>query len=466
MFKINWHIARKKGYFLLLIDFFMLSMAITNLILFTFDYTYFKFRNFYYHSIPIVLKYDVIKGIEPHTRTVIYLETADKFFAAVKNNQVDKPLIQDEMIKLSNQLIDEPPFDRSHKAGEFEIIKERMRQEIKVSSARQAFILFWSSVNNENIKERENFFNNKIKKVIETNFWRRIDYSGSYIDYFFYIDMFFVVIFLIEFLLMWSYTIKRKGSEERILYPIYHIHDLLGCIPLAIFRIFRLFRVVSIFIRLVDEGVISRDSFVYKTIADRVNKIKAVLNADTSNRVSIDILTDIQQDIKDGSNRDLIEQVLKIHKSRIQKTIVENIKKIEVKIVDENRRTIADFLSRIAEDVIYDLPQYKTLIRIPYVKDKVQEMLSTESINKFLDHSTVSFANSLRENLNSRLGNYLLNNITEDIIDELINILDDPETQLLIKDINENIVEHLIVGIEEKRLKLKVKHIIEGKAVL
>ncbi len=465
MIKINWDIAKKKDSRLLLLDFFMLNIAIINLILFTFDYTYFKFRNFYYHYTPIIVKYDAVKGIEPHNTTINYLETANKFFISVKNNQIDKPVLEAEMIKLSNQLIDEHPFDRANKAGEFELVKERMRKEVNINTSRQAFTLFWSSIDSQNLDERETFFNNKIKRIIETNFWRGIDYSGNYIDYFFYIDSFFVLIFIIEFLGMWYYSIKKKGADEKILYPIYHFHDLLGCVPLNSFRVLRLLRVVTIFMRLVNEGIISKDSLLYRSISHRVNKYKEILNADTSSKISSDILTDIQQDIKDGSNEDLMEEVLRTHKSRIQKVIVDNIKKIEVKIVDENRTTIVSFLSRIVEDVIYDLPQYKTLSRIPYVKDKVQEILSEESINSFLDTSTISLANSLRENLNSRLGNYLLNNITEDLIDEIILILDDSETQNLMKDINENIVGHLIIGVEEKRLRTKRKFIKEEKIV-
>ena len=460
MLNINWDIARKKGFRLLALDLFMLSVALVNLFLFAFDFTYLKFRNFYYHYMPIVIKYDAVKGIEPHTTTVNYLKEADKFFVSVKNNPDNIVAVQSDMIKFSNQLLDEQPFGRSNKVGEFELVKERMRKEVNINSSKAAFMLFWSSTNIDNLNERQKFFDAKIKRVLETNYWRGIDYSGNYIDYFFYIDSIFVFIFLVEFMTMWIYSIKIKGPEEKILYPIYHLHDLLGCIPLNSFRVLRLLRVVTIFMRLVNEGVISRDSLLYTSIFHRINKYKEILNADTSSRISSDILLDIQQDIKNGANKDLIERVLKTHQKRIQKVVVENIKKIEVKIVDENRKTIVDFLSRVIEDTIDDLPQYKALMRIPYVKDKVQELLSEESINKFLNQSTISFSASLRETLNSRLGHSLLNNITEDLIDEIILTLQNPETQNLVKDINENVLERLIIGIEEKRLKNKNKFIV------
>lgn len=460
MLNINWDIARKKGFRLLALDLFMLSVALINLLLFAFDFTYLKFRNFYYHYIPIAIHYDVVKGIEPHTTTVNYLKEADKFFISVKNDSSNLISAQSEMIKFSNQLLDEQPFGRSNKVGEFELVKERMRKEVNINSSKAAFMLFWSSTTIDNIDERKNFFDTKIKRVLETNYWRGIDYSGNYIDYFFYIDGIFVFIFLIEFMTMWIYSVKIKGPEEKILYPIYHLHDLLGCIPLNSFRILRLLRVVTIFMRLVNEGVISRDSLIYTSIFHRINKYKEILNADTSSRISSDILLDIQQDIKDGANKDLLERVLKTHKKSIQKVVVENIKKIEVKIVDENRKTIVDFLSRVIEDTIDDLPQYKALMRIPYVKDKVQDLLSEESINKFLNQSTISFSTSLRETLNSRLGHTLLNNITEDLIDEIILTLENPETQNLVKDINENILERLIIGIEQKRLNNKNKFIV------
>ncbi|MFN8575359.1 MAG: hypothetical protein U0354_00745 [Candidatus Sericytochromatia bacterium] len=455
MIKINWDIASQKSQKLLLLDFFMLFIAILNLCIFSFDFTYLKFRNFYFHYIPILTEYDKVKGIRPHNTTVNYINQAQLFFNSIKSNQPNKTELALQMVKLSDQLIDEQPFSRANKEGEFELVKERMRKHLNVNSSRQAFNIFWTTTTNINVQENETFFDNKIKRIIETNYWRGIDYSGNYIDYFFYIDSFFVIIFLIEFLSMWSYAIRTRGEEEKVLYPIYHLYDLLGCIPLDSFRVLRLLRVIFIFRRLVKEGIISRDSLLYSSIANRIRKVKEVLDADTSNRISADILNDIKEDIKAGVNKDLAQQVLEKHNPRLQKVIVENIKKIEIRIVNENRKIIVDFLSHVIEDTIDDLPQYKTLMKIPYVKDKVAELLSEESINKFLDRSTISFATSLRAALNSELGDSLLNNIIADILDEILIILKEPEISDLMQDINANIVERLEAGVEEKRLKQK-----------
>lgn len=459
MLKINWDTASQKGLKLLILDFFMLFIALINLCMFSFDYTYLKFRNFYFHYTPILIKYDAIKGIQPHNTTVNYINTANTFFEAIKNNQATVPDLTNEMIRLSNQLIDEDPFDRANKAGEFELVKERMRKHLNVNSSRQAFMLFWSGMKADNVDQNKVFFDSKIKRIIETNYWRGIDYSGNYIDYFFYIDSFFVIIFIIEFLSMWSYAIKRKGPEEKVLYPIYHLYDVLGCIPMDSFRILRLLRVVFIYRRLVKEGIISRDSLLYSSIANRFNKYKEILDADTSSRISADILFDIKEDIKAGVNKDLVEEVLNKHKGRLQKVIVKNVKQMEIRIVNENRKMIVDFLSHVIEDTIDDLPQYKALMRIPYVKDKISDLLSEENINKFLDRSTVSFATSLRAALNSELGDSLLNNVVEDILDEVLIILRQNEIRDLMQDINANVVERLEAGVEEKRLKIKQKFI-------
>jgi hypothetical protein len=460
MLKINWDIASKKSKKLLILDFFMLFIAIINLCIFSFDFTYLKFRNFYYHYTPILIKYDVVKGIQPHNTTVNYLNKANIFFESVKNNQPNSFDLIIEMNKLSEQLIDEQPFDRANKAGEFELVKERMRKYLNVNSSKEAFNLFWTQTNINNIQENKFFFDKKIKRILETNYWRGIDYSGNYIDYFFYIDSFFVIIFIIEFLSMWYYAVKRKGEEEKILYPIYHLYDLLGCVPLDSFRVLRLLRVIFIYRRLVKEGIISRDSLLYSSIANRINKIKDILDSDTSNRISADILNDIKEDIKAGVNKDLIQKVLSEHNPRLQKVIVENIKKMEIRIVNENRKLIVDFLSRVIEDTIDDLPQYKALMRIPYVKDKVADLLSEESINKFLDRSTISFSTSLRTAINSEIGDSLLNNIVGDVLDEVLIILREPEISDLMQDINANIVEQLEAGIEEKKLRAKQKFIV------
>lgn len=455
MFKINWEIANKKSKKLLMLDFFMLFIAIVNLFIFTFDFSYFRLRNFYYHNIPFLLVYDSVKGIEPHNTTTNYVKKSDEFFEALRENKSDTEALRQDMIILSNQLIDEAPFGRANKLGEFEYVKEQMRKYKKIKSSKEAFDSFWKDIQIYNIDENKEFFDVKVRRIIETNYWRGIDYSGDYIDYFFFIDSFFVIIFIIEFIVMWSYAVRTRGREEKVLYPIYHFYDVLGCIPLDSFRVLRLLRVFFIYRRLVKEGIISRDSLLYSTISNRINKIKEVLDADTSNRISADILNDIKNDIKAGINKDLVENVLSDHKNRLQEVIVENLKTMEIRIINENRKLMVDFLSRIIEDTIDDLPQYKSLMRIPYIKDKLAELLSEESINKFLDRSTISFSTSLRTTLNSDLGDSLLNNVVGDILDEILNILRNPEISNLMQDINANVVERLEAGVEEKRLRFK-----------
>lgn len=455
MFRINWEIASKKSRTILILDFFMLFIAIVNLFIFTFDFSYFRLRNFYYHNMPFMLVYDKVKGIEPHNATVHYINKSEEFFSSIKENKSDIEPLRKEMIALSHQLIDEAPFGRANKLGEFEYVKEQVRKFKDVKSSSQAFEAFWNDIQIDNIDKNKEFYDLKVKRLIETNYWRGIDYSGDYIDYFFFIDSFFVIIFIIEFIAMWSYAVRTRGKEEKILYPIYHFYDVLGCIPLDSFRVLRLLRVFFIYRRLVREGIISRDSLFYRSISDRFYKIKETLDSDTSNRISANILSDIKQDIRAGINKDLVQDVLEKHSSRLQKVIVENLKTLEIRIINENRKLIVDFLARIIEDTIDDLPQYKSLMRIPYVKDKVAELLSEESINKFLDRSTISFSTALRTTLNSELGDSLLNNIVGDIIDEALNILKDPEISDLMQDINANVVERLEAGIEEKKLRFK-----------
>ena len=88
---VNWEAIKKPSSRIILLDILMLLIALINLAIFSFDYTYLTFRNFYYNYIPFVTSYDKIKGIEPHDFTQDYLEKA-KIFFDTSNSKINEVL--------------------------------------------------------------------------------------------------------------------------------------------------------------------------------------------------------------------------------------------------------------------------------------------------------------------------------------------------------------------------------------
>lgn len=453
LFKIDWKNNKNKKLFYL--DIIILILALINFFFFAFDYTYLKFRNVYFHYGHAITKYDVVKGIEPHKDTDNYIKKADYFFSKINVINADRKKLEDEMINLSLQMLKEQPFDRANKQGDLQIIKDRMKKYMRTNSSEQAFTSFWK-ISAINTLESKHFFDSRIRRIVETNYWRAYDETGNYVDYYIYIDSFFVIIFLLEFLSMWIFAIKRD-ADQKVLYPVYHFYDWLSCIPLDSFRILRFIRVVVIYMRLLNEGVISKDDLFYRGFNKYINPYKEMVSNDISAKVTMNILNDAQEKIRLGVNKEILEHTISPQKDRIRKVVVENLKKVQIRIANENKNEIVNFLSKVIDDTLDGMPQYQSMIRIPYVGDKIQKALSEENINKLVNQSSQSFSNSFNTALETDLGKSLLNNIVEDLLDEVIVILKHKDIQSLIQDFNIEFVEELKKGTVVKLRKGEFK---------
>lgn len=447
---INWEELKKRKKIPLLFDLFMVSLALVNIILVVFDFTYLSFRDFYFHRINFITKiYDPIKGIEKNRDTEKYIMLADEFFKNIENVKNDS--LKKQLINISYEMIEKDFFLRAGKSGKLEVIKNKIRKFEKEKSSKEAFKNFWSNLSENNFYKNKEFYYKEIYPILQINFWRGYDENGNYKDYFYYIDSIFVSIFIIEFIFQWLLAIKRNGQDEKILFPLYHWYDILGLIPLKEFRLLRLLRILSVYIRLVNMNIlIIKDNPIYR----RLLKIKKIITEEISDQVSINILTDIQEKTKLGANRDLLSQTIKSHKEEIKQVLIDNIIKLEKRILSENYSSIVDFISSIILDSIKNNSQYKKIESIPYISQKIKEIVNYSLIKNFVGQTLKNISDSFDKSVNSKEGNELLSNIIENIIDEIIIILNEKKIQDLIENINLKVLEELKKGNKVKKWKV------------
>ncbi|HEY9702517.1 MAG TPA: hypothetical protein V6C58_08730, partial [Allocoleopsis sp.] len=202
----------------------MVMIASINLGLVLFDVSYIPGRNFWlkrnieFYNINISLplpninnSYDQIKGIEPHRDTQDYLNLVKTLENKVAQSGLKSPEVQQILIDLgdsSKDMIEKNPFQVANKTGTLETIKRRIRQQIKkrtgknVDSSRASFQIFWSEsyLSQYGWTEEIKFFNQKIKPLIETNYFRHYAENGEFIDKFWLIDLPFMLFFALEFM--------------------------------------------------------------------------------------------------------------------------------------------------------------------------------------------------------------------------------------------------------------------------
>jgi hypothetical protein len=229
----------------------MAIIASVNLGLVFFDLSYVPWRNFYIRNLPqVTQRYDPIKGIEPHRETENYLATVNALTEQVSQTGLQSPQVAqklEELSRLSGEMIDSNPFAAVEKSGTLEKIKNRMRDRIGVKSSKQAFSTFWSQayLSKRGWNQEINFFNQTIRPLIITNYYRSIGENGELIDKFWRIDLPFVILFAVE-LLARSFYIKRQHPgfswSNAILWRWY---DLFLLLPF-----WRILRVIPVLIRL------------------------------------------------------------------------------------------------------------------------------------------------------------------------------------------------------------------------
>lgn len=251
----------------------MAVLALINLILVIGDLSYLRFRDQYLKSFPELTRWygETYKGIEPERATTAYLETVERLEEQV--SQTGLQSIQAETILADLQaqsvaIIDENPFQIANKSGTLERIKNDMRERVDSDSAssKEAFETFWSQTYlSENGWTQEiDFFNAQLRPQFETNYFRRIDFDGAPLDWFWRIDIWFIAIFGLELLARTFYLSRRYKNLTWLDAILWRWYDLLLIIPFSAIRLpwLALLRVIPVGIRLNQSRTVNLEPFL------------------------------------------------------------------------------------------------------------------------------------------------------------------------------------------------------------
>lgn len=232
---------------------FMAAVALVNLTLVLFDLSYVRFRDLYLRVLPAPTVWygEQLKGMEPERTTDGYLALADEVSAQLQEGTaLDDITIQRLLAQLRDQsviIVDENPFAVANKSGTLERIKNLMRDRLQENSSKTAFRTFWSQdyLGETGIEAELAFFNESIRPLIATNYYRGINESGNPIDLFWRIDILFMALFAAEFLARTFVLSRRQSGTTWIDAMLWRAYD----VPLFI-GFWRWLRVVPVVMRL------------------------------------------------------------------------------------------------------------------------------------------------------------------------------------------------------------------------
>lgn len=428
-------------------------IALINLLFVFFDLSYIPWRDFYFQKLPNLTQvYDRVKGIEPHRKTKKYLLKVDELEAQVQQNGLQSPEVEETLGKLrllSDEMIQENPFALANKSGHLEQIKIQMRDRIQKDSAREAFNIFWSPayLSQAGWQKEINFFNTQSRPLIETNYYRHIGINGKFVDKFWQIDLPFVILFALDFLIR-SFIIARRDPKINWLEAMLrHWYDLFLLLPF-----WRWLRVFPVLIHLEQTQLIDLKPIRAQINRDFVNNFAQEI----TEVVGVQMIDQMQNAIRRG---DVASWVFR-SQTRRPYIDVNNTNEVQAiasrliylslhDVLPQVQPDMEVLIHHIINNTLNQSPIYKQLQNVPALGN-LPDRLADNLTKDLLNGMNKSFKSALEDPKAAELTNRLVNKFGKVLEGELLKNRNLQEIQSLIVDMLEEIKINYIKDLEKE----------------
>lgn len=407
----------------------MALLILANFLLVLFDFSYIPLRNFWLQgrvqlflklgpfeknipTNPIIVPtfnvtkfYDLVKGIEPYRETEEYLKEVELLNEKISQQGLQSPkeaakravtsaqnidIVLSNLRRKSVEMIETNPFQIANKTGTLERIKNKMRRHVfgtADASSKEAFKTFWSRsyLSRKGFRKELNFFDNQIKPLIATNYFRAIGENGEPVDNFFLLDFPFFVIFLTEFLARTWYISRRHTGVSWFDAMWWRWYDIFLLIPW-----FRLLRIIPLVIRLDQAKLIN-----LKRIQQQARQgFVASIAGEMTQVIVIQFINQVQESITEGEVRDLLLQhsanpYIDLNEINETTEIIRIISEFTVyNILPKVRPDFEELIKYNINSILSGTPAYQQLKKLPGIKNLEAQLagqLAAQIFQTFLD---------------------------------------------------------------------------------
>lgn len=258
------------------------------------------------------------------------------------------------------------------------------------------------------------------------------------------IDLGFVAIFLIEFFLRWGIAIRRRTYYKWFFYPFIHWYDLIGCIPVGSLRFLRLLRIIGIIIRLQRLQIIDiTRTYLY----GQFNKYVNVVVEEISDRVVVNVIKDVQAEIRDGSpvTDRIIQEVVLPQKESIVLWLSHRLQHIASNAHAAYKEDFREYLHLRVKNAVENNPEIATIGMIPVVGKVI-----SGNLEKAISDITFNTISGLIEDLGSSKNQAIVEEVADITIDALMM---EEADQRIDKIVNEALVQALELVKEQVQIQ-------------
>jgi hypothetical protein len=249
---------------------------------------------------------------------------------------------------------------------------------------------------------------------------RRRGPDGEPVDRFWLVDLPFLAFFAVELFARWAAAVKRRSFARWWIYPLVHWYDVLGILPLQQFRVFRLFRLMSIYVRLRRSEVVSvGDDFVSRGVA----WIADAVTEEVTDQVALRVLDLAQREVEAGALSAVTRRALLPRRAEVREQIVARL--AEVLSDPELHERLGSFLRVNLDRAVGSSP---ALRRVPLPDSVLAPLVRT--VGEVVYDSIVE---TLTASLGSEEGREALDAVVDEVMEAFTDTLGAGEIEKLIE---------------------------------
>ncbi|NBC29031.1 MAG: ion transporter [Spirochaetes bacterium] len=263
------------------------------------------------------------------------------------------------------------------------------------------------------------------------------------------IDLAFVAIFLLDFIVGWIVAVSRRVYHRWFFYPFIHWYDLLGCVPVAGFRFLRLLRFVTILYRLHRAGIIDlSDTGLARTGA----KYYAVLVEEVSDRVVVKMISDLQFELRNGSPvmEKIVADVIRPQKAQIVEWLSHRVETVASENYERYRDELETYVQQRVNTALKENGEFAKLRQIPLAGPMIQDT-TERAISDMVSNVTRGILQDIASDKNKRL----LDETADVVFDAMLVKEEDSELSGMVVDTLDRSLEIVKKQVNIQQWKLK-----------
>ena len=265
------------------------------------------------------------------------------------------------------------------------------------------------------------------------------------------IDLAFVAVFLLDFIVGWIVAVSKGIYHRWFFYPFIHWYDLLGCIPVAGFRFLRLLRFVTILYRLNRAGIIDlSDTGLARTAA----KYYAILVEEVSDRVVVKMISDLQFELRNGSPvmEKIVADVIRPQKAQIVEWLSHRVETVASENYERYRDELETYVQQRVNTALKENGEFAKLRQIPIAGPMIQDT-TERAISDMVSNVTRGILQDIASDKNKRL----LDETADIVFDAMLVKEEDSELSGMVVNTLDRSLEIVKKQVDIQQWKLKEK---------